>query len=156
MIFVEDILKHKYKITQPAELDALIEIRDFIQAAYAKHPQVEEDARYDILLAVEEACANIIEHGYSGMHPGEIVLDLEFRPDKVVVCITDFGHSFDPTQAPVPNIYASLDERPVGGLGVYIIQQIMDDYHYRSSPDGNSLCLTKRNGSDNSRSINHS
>jgi serine/threonine-protein kinase RsbW len=98
---------------------------------------------FDLKLAVDEACTNIIEHGYKGMDPGSIILALRVEPDRVLVQITDFGHIFEPTDAPKPDVEAALEDRPLGGLGLFLIYQTMDNIDYQSSEDGNTLTFTK-------------
>ncbi len=57
----------------------------FIKEHCAITPGVTDEILYDIQLAVDEACTNIISHGYAGLDPGSIILDLEIDPDKIIV-----------------------------------------------------------------------
>jgi serine/threonine-protein kinase RsbW len=98
---------------------------------------------YDIQLAVDEACTNIISHGYAGMDPGSIILDLDIGLDRIVVTLTDFGHSFEPSNTPMPDVNAPIEERELGGFGLFFIQQSMDDMSYQVTEDGNKMILTK-------------
>ena len=99
---------------------------------------------YDLKLAVDEACTNIIIHGYSGMNPGSIILSIEIDPINIVLTITDFGHPFEPSEAAIPDVQAGLDDRPMGGFGLFFIYQSMDLVEYETNEDGNCLSLTKR------------
>jgi serine/threonine-protein kinase RsbW len=98
---------------------------------------------YDVQLSVDEACTNIITHGYQDLNPGSIILDLEINTDKLTVSLTDFGHSFEPSSAPAPDIYAPLEERELGGYGLFLIQQSMDEMEYQITEDGNKMTLIK-------------
>jgi serine/threonine-protein kinase RsbW len=78
------------------------------------------------------------------MNPGSIILALDFDPQQVVMTITDFGHPFEPTEPPMPDVEAGLEDRPTGGFGLYFIYQTMDDVRYETTEDGNCLTLVKR------------
>jgi serine/threonine-protein kinase RsbW len=98
---------------------------------------------FDLQLAVEEACTNVIQHGYKGMDPGSIILAFRIEPDRILVQITDFGQVFEPAPPPTPDLEASLEEREPGGLGLFLIYQTMDNIDYRVSDEGNQLTFTK-------------
>ncbi|HRQ22847.1 MAG TPA: ATP-binding protein, partial [Anaerolineales bacterium] len=104
---------------------------------------IPSDVVLELKLAVDEACTNIIEHGYKGMDPGSIILSFRIESDRILVQITDFGHVFEPADAPKPDIEAALEDRPLGGLGLFLIYQTMDNIDYQSSADGNTLTFTK-------------
>lgn len=132
-----------YRITRAAYLESLNEFREFLKGHCAARAGVTAEILFDIQLAVDEACTNIITHGYAGMPPGSIILDLELGPDKMVVSLTDFGHAFEPGSAPIPDVNALIEERELGGFGLFFIQQSVDDITYRSTEDGNTMILTK-------------
>ena len=132
-----------YRITRAAYLEALRDFRDFIKEHCATVPGMNKEVLYDLQLAVDEACTNIITHGYQDLNPGSIILDLEVDPNKLTVCLTDFGHSFEPSSAPVPDIHAPLEEREIGGYGLFLIRQSMDEMDYQVTEDGNKMILTK-------------
>jgi len=132
-----------HRITRAAYLESLNEFRTFLKEHCAGRPGVTEDVLYDIQLAVDEACTNIITHGYAGMDPGSIILDLELAPDILTITVTDFGHSFEPGDAPIPDINASIEERELGGFGLFFINQSVDRMEYRVTEDGNMMILTK-------------
>lgn len=133
-----------YQITRAAELESLAAFRALIDAACQQHPAVDPQTVYDLKLAVDEACTNVITHGYAGLNPGSIVLALEFAPQQVVVTLTDFGHPFEPYEPPAPDLAAGLEDQPTGGLGLFFIYQTMDEIGYRTAEDGNHLTFVKR------------
>lgn len=135
---------YKHQITLAAELDTLEKFRNFIKTVCKQHPEITESILFDLQLAIDEACTNVITHGYAGMNPGSIILMLELFSNQVVVTLTDFGHPFEPCEPPLPDLEASLEDRPPGGLGLYFIYQTMDEVLYQSSEDGNCLTLIKR------------
>lgn len=135
-------MSQRFQITRAAELESLAVFRQFISDCCTSS-KVPDGAVFDLKLAVDEACTNIIEHGYKGMDPGSIILALRVEPDRVLVQITDFGHIFEPADAPKPDIEAALEDRPMGGLGLFLIYQTMDNIDYQSSEEGNTLTFTK-------------
>lgn len=132
-----------YRITRAAYLESLQDFREFLKDHCAAYPGVTAETLYDLQLAVDEACTNIITHGYADMDPGSIILDLEMDPDKVTVLLTDFGHSFEPGTAPIPSVEAPIEEREAGGFGLFFIQQSVDRMEYQVTEDGNTMILTK-------------
>jgi len=132
-----------HRITRGAYLESLGDFRQFIREHCAAVPGVDEETVYDLQLAVDEACTNIISHGYAGLNPGSIILDLEIDPDKMVLTLTDFGHSFEPGSASVPDVDAPIEARELGGFGLFFIQQSVDEMEYQVTEDGNKMTFTK-------------
>jgi len=135
-------MSQRFQITCAAELESLQIFRDFITECCARN-DISHDTVLDLKLAVDEACTNIITHGYKGMDPGSIILSFRIEPDRILVQITDFGHRFEPVAGPKPDVEAALDDRELGGLGLYLIYQTMDNIDYVSSEEGNTLTFTK-------------
>jgi len=135
-------MSQRYQITRAAELEQLSVFRDFISDCCGRH-QVPNETVFDLKLAVDEACTNVITHGYKDMDPGSIILSFRIEPDRILVQITDFGHIFEPASAPKPDLDAALDDRELGGMGLFLIYQTMDNIDYQSSEDGNTLTFTK-------------
>lgn len=136
-------MAENHRLTRAAYLESLKDFREFIKEHCRAYPGVNRQALYDIQLAVDEACTNIITHGYADMDPGSIILDLVMEPDKVTIHLTDFGHSFEPGNVPTPNVDTPIEERELGGFGLFFIQQSMDTMDYQVTEDGNTMILTK-------------
>jgi serine/threonine-protein kinase RsbW len=132
-----------HRITRAAYLESLNDFRQFIKERCANLPGMNNEILYDVQLAVDEACTNIISHGYAGLDPGSIILDLEVHDDQLSVSLTDFGHSFEPSSAPIPDVDAPIEERELGGFGLFFIQQSMDEMDYQATEDGNKMTLIK-------------
>jgi len=133
-------------ITLPARFDFLDEIREFI-AQIARAGGFNEKMVYSLQLAADEAASNIIEHAYKDVTGGTLDVTCDMRDDEIVITMHDTGRPFDPSKIRKPNIKADLSERRIGGLGVYLMQKLMDNVFYTSDPDGgNLLTMTKRRG----------
>ena len=96
-----------------------------------------------INLALEEAVSNVMLYAYPDSNSGRVLVEAEKSPKKVVFTITDSGVPFDPTQQEEPDITQSAEERPIGGLGIFLVRQIMDTIRYERTNDKNILTLTK-------------
>jgi serine/threonine-protein kinase RsbW len=132
----------RYRISHAAELESLAKLRQFIRDCCAR-AAIQEEVVFDLTLAVDEACTNIITHGYAGMDAGSIILSFWIESDGIRVQITDFGHAFEPADSPKPDVEAALEDRELGGLGLFLIYQTMDRIDYRASAAGNHLTFTR-------------
>ncbi len=137
-------MRDKLQIALPAETDSLLAIRGFVEDACSQ-AGLDDDTSYDIKLAVDEACMNIIEHGYAGLDPGSIIVSLQYGTRKLVVRVTDFGHPFEPSEPPEPDPEAMLSGEP-GGIGIYFIYRSVDSVSYKADESGNTLTLVKNFG----------
>jgi len=132
----------RFEITRAAELESLAAFRALVDEASGQ-TGLPNRTRIDLKLAIDEACTNIIEHGYAGMNAGSIIVALRFEPARVVVQITDFGHPFEPSPPPTPDTQAIMDDQTAGGFGLHIIYQTMHEVHYSSTDTHNHLIFIK-------------
>lgn len=125
-----------------ADYSHLSRIRRFVEEA-GEDLGIPERDLYDLELAVDEACANIIEHGYQGVG-GKIEIQIQPLNGGVQVVIRDWGRPFDPEAIPVPDIAAPLENRPMGGMGLFLMRKIMAQVQFAFDPEGgNTLTMTK-------------
>jgi serine/threonine-protein kinase RsbW len=130
------------QLSVAAKLSNLAGIRNFIRTTLSP-VCMDEDFLYELILAVEEAVTNIILHGYDGKN-GVITILIQPNGASVEIVLQDDAPPFDPTQVPAPRLDLPLDERPLGGLGVYIMRKHSDVMIYRRTPAGlNELTLVK-------------
>jgi serine/threonine-protein kinase RsbW len=100
---------------------------------------------YDIQLAVDEACANVVDHAYEGAEAGDIEVSCGLEGQVLTVRVKDWGRGFDLGTVVQPDLQAPLEERTLGGLGLFLVRQVMDDVEFRTDPDlGNELTMSKR------------
>ncbi len=121
------------QLTVKSRTENLSEIRDFIRSA-AADIGISSDRTENIVLAVDEACTNIIKHAYKFYPDGEILIKLRCAGSKFTIELIDYGSSFDPENVPVPDIKRFYEQHKVGGLGIYLMKTLMDDVKYRSVP----------------------
>jgi anti-sigma regulatory factor (Ser/Thr protein kinase) len=120
----------------------LSRVVEFVEQACAE-AGVDPAAWFDLQLATEEACANVIEHAYQ-RRGGRMEIRFEVQGDDVSITIHDHGRAFDPKSVPAPNLAAPLEERPLGGLGLHLMNKLMDEVRFDFSPhEGNTLVMVK-------------
>jgi serine/threonine-protein kinase RsbW len=102
-------------------------------------------ALYQIQVAVDEVCANVVQHAYKGMEPGDMEVSCYYEHQTFVIRVRDWGSPFDPGAVPTPNLEAPLDERSLGGLGLFLVRQFMDGVEFTFDVErGNEVVMTKR------------
>jgi serine/threonine-protein kinase RsbW len=94
----------------------------------------------EIELAVEEALVNIFNYAYPEA-PGEVEVNCRADHDHFIIEVIDSGIPFDMTSLPDPNLAADVDERRIGGLGIFLIKRVMDEVRYRREEGRNILSL---------------
>ncbi len=104
-------------------------IRDWLRGILQQHT-CSEDCIDDAILAVNEACMNIIQHSYRGQADGEIIIELFQEKNFIVFLLTDFASPVDIDMCQPRN----LDEVRPGGLGIHIIQSVMDSVQFLEPP----------------------
>ena len=99
---------------------------------------------FQMQLALEELACNIINHGF-GEAGHEFEIAISSSPEAVTIEVVDGARPYNPlTETPEPDVGAALDERKVGGLGVYLVREISDEMHYRREDGKNRLTIVKR------------
>ena len=98
------------------------------------------EALFAVELATEEAVVNVFKYAYPH-GGGKVRLRCMEDGDRFVIEVTDWGVPFDATTMPDPDVTIPIDERPVGGLGIYLIKQITDEIRYTREDGRNVLRL---------------
>ena len=140
-------MNRKLSIQMTASLKDLEYIRSFIGSKSAEF-SLDEENTYNLQLSVTELVTNSIVHGYKG-EAGNIEIDVDQEVDKLIVRIRDEAPPFDPTQVPPPDLSLPLEERRFGGMGIFLIKQVVDEIRYKRLPQGgNEVILSIENKQD--------
>jgi anti-sigma regulatory factor (Ser/Thr protein kinase) len=126
--------------TDPSELAALAAFVERFAATESLSAQV----AFQLNLVLEELVVNSAVHGRREGGAGTICIRLERCGEMVDVDLVDDGVAFDPRTLPAPDLDAPLEERDVGGLGVFLVRQLVDELDYRREDGRNHLRLRKR------------
>jgi serine/threonine-protein kinase RsbW len=94
-------------------------------------------------LALEEVFMNVVIHGSRTDHSPHVEVALTLLDDQVTMIVEDDGPPFDPLSLSTPDVKASLEQRPVGGLGVHLVRQMMDELIYQRCGTHNQLRMIK-------------
>jgi anti-sigma regulatory factor (Ser/Thr protein kinase) len=128
-------------ITYKASLDVLEPIRELL-TQIGQEVGLSKKKTYNLCLAVDEIATNVIRHGYmeAGVTDGVFDLIIEKDDNQLVVRIEDIGMAFNPLEHNLPteeDLNIPLENRPIGGLGVMIARQSVDEFKYEFSGNHN-------------------
>ena len=134
------------RLTVPGRFECLAQIAEFVTQA-AREAGLSDDDVFQVEMAVDEACSNIIEHAYAE-HGGDIQLECTTpQPGQLNVVIYDHGQPFDPAGIPQPRLGDTMspDQLNEGGMGLYFMRKLMDEVRFEFRADqGNVLYMSKR------------
>ena len=132
------------KLVVKSRTENLSKIRDFV-SSNASEAGFNKDKIDEIILAVDEACTNVIKHAYKYSPEGDIRIKIKFNKSAFTITIEDDGVSFNPDVVTAPDLQKYYREHRVGGLGMYLMKTLMDNVEYQSEPGKfNRVSLTKK------------
>lgn len=131
-------------LTVPGTLGSLKTIAQYVMQA-SKAANLNKKATYKLRLATDEIATNIITHGYQevGLN-GTLILEAEIDESALTLMIKDFGVTYDPRKYHTPDqqdLHKNLEERPIGGLGIYLALEGLDEFHYEQLENCNRNTL---------------
>ena len=132
-------------IVLPNDIQTVSKLTPFIE-------DIVDDMGYDssetmkLNLAIEEAVVNVMSYAYPEGSYGEVIVEAQASDDNIKFVITDKGVPFDPTKSDAADTTLSAEERPVGGLGIHLVKNLMDTVKYERVDDMNVLTLIKFSG----------
>lgn len=129
--------------TFAGEFINLAKISEFV-ADQAKLVGLNAHATYEVQLAVDEACSNIIEHAYGGEGRGDIEITCNISEEGLEVILKDQGKSFDLDALPDIEVGVPLEELGNRGAGVFLIRKLMDEVHYEFSKKTGTVLKLKK------------
>ena len=125
------------------EISEISRLYDFIEEL-GKEFSLTPDVTFNLNLVLEEAVVNIINYAYPKEEHESIYLSARLQDASIVLVLTDTGKEFDPTMVPDADISLSAEERQIGGLGIFLIRQIMNEVKYERIEGKNILTLEKK------------
>ena len=111
---------------------------------FCKDNGVDDEALFDLTVAFEEIFTNIVRHAYDGDGRHEIDVVMGRRGDVLTLSIADDGRPFDPSSAPQPRLDVAAEQRAVGGLGIHLVRNLMDEMEYTRQGGHNVTTLSKK------------
>ena len=129
-------------LEKEAQRDNLGELFAFVEQALAglNTPASERDK---IMMALDEALTNVVLYAYPEDCRGTVGIQLRRDDNTITAEIVDHGKPFDPTAHPAPDITLPIEQRPIGGLGIHLMRNLMTSLRYYRKQGENHLVLTK-------------
>ncbi len=123
-------------------------------ADFAEAHALPAPVRRSMLVALDEIVVNAVTHGATpGASGVRVTVEGSLEPDRLVVAVRDSGRPFDPFALASPDTTLSVEDRPIGGLGIYLVRQMMDEVQYSRRDNQNEVVLIKHLGTlDGARS----
>ncbi len=137
-------IERKFTLQVPSSTENLALIRDFVTSV-GKQARMNDEDISNLELAVDEACANVIEHAYGHDISKEVVIKAIFDEEEVQISVIDTGHGFDPSKIESKTLEQLVSQRRSGGLGIRLIKSLMDEVKYEIVPgQKNELHMKKK------------
>lgn len=130
-------------LTLHNDISEVPQLNDFIEAV-AERLGIEPSTALQLQLAVEEAVVNVMDYAYPPDTVGMVTVATTTDGQSLEIVISDSGTPFDPTQQEKADISLSVEERQIGGLGIFLVNEIMDTVSYERKDGKNVLTLTKQ------------
>ena len=130
------------KIVLCNRIEEISRMASFLEGIGEEFSLSVEDS-FNIHLAMEEAVTNVIMYAYPKGEEHDFTLSVRHIDDRLIFKLIDSGEEFDPTVQPDADVSLSLDKRPIGGLGIFLIRKIMKTVKYRRVDGKNVLTMVK-------------
>ncbi|HPI36527.1 MAG TPA: ATP-binding protein [Ignavibacteriaceae bacterium] len=125
------------KISEVNRLSLLIE-------EFGEKNSLPPDVVFDVSLSLDELVTNIVSYGFPDGEKSKIEVNITLNETEILVELIDYGIEFDPTKIPDPDVTLSIDERKIGGLGIFFVRQKMNEIKYARVNNRNVLTLKKK------------
>jgi serine/threonine-protein kinase RsbW len=136
----------QHEICVTSELANLANIGIFVSER-ARLSGMSEKQVFEVQMAVDEACTNAMVHAYQGDPEGEVRVCCYLEGNEFVIEVVDQGQVFDATAVPEPDLGKPIEDRDIGGLGLFFMRKLMDSVVFATpSEGGNQVIMRKRIG----------
>ena len=131
------------RLVLPNDIETIPQLNEFIDSV-AEEVGLEMSLTMSLNLAIEEAVVNVMEYAYPEGQKGNVEIEVTADQQWMTFVITDTGIAFDPTKKEDADTTLSAEERPMGGLGIFLVRQLMDVIDYKRIGNKNVLTLQKK------------
>ena len=135
-------MRHVFRMSVDADPAGVREVNTAF-AEFAEAHAMPADVRRSISVSLDELLANALSHGRTGREPCLVSGGVELNAERVTVTVTDDGIPFDPFARDAPDTTLPVDERPIGGLGIHLVGQLMDQVSYQRQDGRNVVVIVK-------------
>lgn len=138
------VLERTFTLSVPSSVENLAMVRDFIRNV-GQQVGFEDSDITKLIMAVDEACTNIVEHAYGHDTTKEVTIKVIYDDEQVNIKLIDSGQEFDPTSVEPKSLEELVRKRKTGGLGIRLINSLVDEVRYEFSDlHKNELHLIKK------------
>ena len=122
----------------------IAEVARLVEAVenFGSHAGLSPDLTYRLTLSLDEIVSNVIRHGYSDTNDHVVEVRVSVHDGVVTSVIEDDGHPYDPRESPEPDLSMPVEQRGPGGLGIFLVRQMMDSIDYARRDGRNVLTVT--------------
>jgi sigma-B regulation protein RsbU (phosphoserine phosphatase) len=131
------------KLVLPNDIATIPQLNEFIDTV-AEEVGLDMSLTMSLNLAIEEAVVNVMDYAYSEGQRGDVDIEVTADQQWLTFVISDTGIAFDPTAKEDVDTTLSAEERPIGGLGIFLVRQLMDVIDYKREGNKNVLTLRKK------------
>ena len=136
------------RLVLPNDIETIPQLNEFIDSV-AEEVGLDMSLTMSLNLAIEEAVVNVMEYAYPEGQKGNVEIEVTADQEWMTFVIADTGIAFDPTMKEDADTTLSAEERPIGGLGIFLVRQLMDVIDYKRQDNKNVLTLRKKLGEEN-------
>ena len=129
-------------IVVSAKIEEMNKVTEFVSEILEEH-HCSMKARVQIEVGIDEIMSNIIRYAYEGK-TGDILVECDIRDRVAYICCIDSGRPYNPLTKEDPDVTLSVNEREIGGLGIFMVKKSMDDLRYEYRGQHNQLTMMKR------------
>lgn len=130
-------------LTLPNDIATIPQLNEFIDTI-AEEIGLDMSLTMSLNLAIEEAVVNVMDYAYPAGEKGDVKIEVAADDNWLTFTISDSGVAFDPTTKEDADTTLSAEERPIGGLGIFLVRQLMDTIQYERVNGNNVLTLRKK------------
>jgi serine/threonine-protein kinase RsbW len=138
---------NEQRTSVPSDAAQLPALTKFLNEFWA-HTNLPRAAAVTFELALEEVFMNVVIHSSPADRSARVEVSLAIVAGELTMTVEDEGPAFDPLALSAPDVSAKLEDRRVGGLGVFLVRKMMDSVRYQRLGARNQLQMTKRVGAD--------
>ena len=133
----------QHSITLTNDIEQVPQLADFVDMV-CEEVGFDPSIAIQMNLAIEEAVVNVMSYAYPVGTVGNVIIEAQANEDCLTFTIIDNGTPFDPTAKSEVDTTLSAEERPIGGLGIHLVRQLMDSINYERIDNKNILTLRKK------------
>lgn len=138
----ENLMRHGFQLCIDASPDGVGKANAAF-TEFAETHAVPDSVRRPVQVAIDELLANELSHGTAGHGSGSVTIEVTLDQDRMSVTLASDGPPFDPFSQEAPDTSLPVEQRPIGGLGLHLVQKLMDEVRYERRDEKNLIHMIK-------------